>query len=127
YFRIQHFKIIYVGKCYFVLQYFHWVGGYKYITVAVFIVVSILQGVRLFLGYLGNLAQKIPELTSFWLISVFIIFPLEVYILVNSITAVRFSETIINSIMLLTVTVEIVTGALTLNRFANHYTKRFYV
>lgn len=42
-----------------ILQYYYLTDVYKFITVAVFIVVSILEGVRLYLGYLGNLTEKV--------------------------------------------------------------------
>jgi len=44
---------------FFILQYYYLTDVYKFITVAVFIVISILEGIRLYLGYLGNLAEKV--------------------------------------------------------------------
>lgn len=40
-------------------QYYKLGDVYQFISVAVFIAVTILEGVRLYLGYLGNLAVKV--------------------------------------------------------------------
>lgn len=50
---------MHIEICYFVFQYYYLTDVYKFITVAVFIVISILEGIRLYLGYLGNLAEKV--------------------------------------------------------------------
>jgi hypothetical protein len=44
---------------FFFLQYYDLTDVYKIITVAVFIVLSILEGIRLYLGYSGNLKEKV--------------------------------------------------------------------
>lgn len=36
---------------------------YKFITVSIFLLISILECTRLYLGYLGNLAEKVVEFT----------------------------------------------------------------
>lgn len=46
-------------QIFLILKYYYLTDVYKFITVAVFIVISILEGVRLYLGYLGNLAEKV--------------------------------------------------------------------
>lgn len=47
-----------------ILQYDYLTDVYKFITVAVFIVISILEGIRLYLGYLGNLTEKVIYLNK---------------------------------------------------------------
>lgn len=123
---------------------------YKVITIAVFIVISTLESLRLYLGYLGNLAEKviyfneidklwrqinvtnitftqIPELASFWLISTLIHFPLEMFLLFDNKTIPHLSETIANSIMSFLLVVEIITATIALKQLANHHAKRFYI
>lgn len=125
---------------------------YKFITIAIFIVISVLESIRLYLGYLGNLAEKvvylnfkldwlkiginikniyistqIPELASFWLISTLIHFPLEMVLLFDSQTKSHVSETVANGIMMFLLVTEIVTATIALRNSANHHAKRFYV
>ncbi|XP_032673858.1 transmembrane protein 17B-like [Odontomachus brunneus] len=108
-------------------KYYYLTDVYKFITVAVFIVLSILEGIRLYLGYLGNLGEKIPELASFWLISTLIHFPLEIFLLVDKKTKPHLSETIANSIMMFLLVIEIITATIALKRSADHHAKRFYI
>ncbi|XP_011066885.1 PREDICTED: transmembrane protein 17B-like isoform X2 [Acromyrmex echinatior] len=108
-------------------KYYYLTDVYKFITVAVFIIISVLEGIRLYLGYLGNLAEKIPELASFWLISTLIHFPLEMFLLFDSKTRPHFSEIIINSIMAFLLVTEIITATVALKKSADHHAKRFYV
>ncbi|KAL0108023.1 hypothetical protein PUN28_014944 [Cardiocondyla obscurior] len=108
-------------------KYYYLTEVYKFTTVAVFIVISMLEGVRLYLGYLGNLAEKIPELASFWLISTLIHFPLEMFLLFDNKTRPHFSETIGNGVLALLLVTEIVTSTVALKRSADHHAKMFYI
>lgn len=100
---------------------------YKVLTITVFMIISLLEGVRLYLGYLGNLAGKIPELASFWLISALIQLPLEAFLLFDSDTLSPFTETVVNSIMIFLVVTEIMTATIALRSLADHRAKRFYL
>ncbi|KAL6422969.1 hypothetical protein ACFW04_010459 [Cataglyphis niger] len=108
-------------------KYYYLTDVYKVITIAVFIVISTLESLRLYLGYLGNLAEKIPELASFWLISTLIHFPLEMFLLFDSKTIPHLSETIANGVMSFLLVIEIITATIALKQLANHHAKRFYV
>ncbi|XP_015181117.1 PREDICTED: transmembrane protein 17B-like isoform X2 [Polistes dominula] len=108
-------------------NYFQLTDVYKFITVAVFLLISVLECTRLYLGYLGNLDEKIPELASFWLISTLIQFPLELFILLDSRTMLNFTEQIINSVMIFFLSIEIIFGTIALKNSAYHHAKRFYI
>ncbi|KAK2583316.1 hypothetical protein KPH14_009318 [Odynerus spinipes] len=108
-------------------KYFQLTDVYKFITVAIFLLISILECTRLYLGYLGNLAEKIPELASFWLISTLIQLPLELFLLLDSRTMLQLSEKIVNSLMIIFLTIEIIAGTIALKNSANHHAKRFYI
>nr|XP_030123113.1 transmembrane protein 17 isoform X1 [Taeniopygia guttata] len=42
---------------------------YKFILVTIMILVSLTELIRLYLGYVGNLLEKVPELAGFWLLT----------------------------------------------------------
>merc|ERR1711915_279693 len=42
---------------------------YQGLLCGVLLVFSLLEVVRLYLGYLGNLSEKVPELSGFWLLT----------------------------------------------------------
>ncbi|KAK9302734.1 hypothetical protein QLX08_005353 [Tetragonisca angustula] len=100
---------------------------YKLLTVATFLVLSIFESLKLYLGYLGNLTGKIPELTSCWLISILIQLPLEAFLLFDRGISSHYSETLINFFMVCLLLIEIITGMIALMNLADHRAKVFYL
>lgn len=100
---------------------------YKLVAVAVFLVLSIFEILKLYLGYLGNLGGKIPELASCWLISILIQFPLEMLLLCDYAMLPNSTEIFINSLMVCLLLVEIITGVIALMNLADHRAKVFYL
>ena len=47
-----------------------------------FIMMVIFELIRLYLGYLGNLCERVPELTGFWLLTLIIETPLSLFLLI---------------------------------------------
>ncbi|KAJ8272183.1 hypothetical protein COCON_G00110420 [Conger conger] len=56
---------------------------YKFILITVLTVMTLVEAVRLYLGYAGNLQEKVPELAGFWLLSLLLQFPLVLFQLFN--------------------------------------------
>ncbi|XP_066583569.1 transmembrane protein 17B-like isoform X2 [Prorops nasuta] len=110
-----------------VFQYYYLSDAYKFITVAVFLVVSVLECARLYLGYKGNLQEKIPELASFWLLSTLIQFPLEIFLLLDNNTRFQIIRIAISGLMLSLLIIEIIAGTIALKTLADYHAKRFYV
>eukprot|EP00090_Calanus_glacialis_P006291 TRINITY_DN14910_c1_g3_i1.p1 TRINITY_DN14910_c1_g3~~TRINITY_DN14910_c1_g3_i1.p1 ORF type:complete len:184 (+),score=41.86 TRINITY_DN14910_c1_g3_i1:80-553(+) len=57
---------------------------YKFVLVTVLVAVIIIEVVRLYLGYLGNLTEKVPELAGFWLLTILLQLPLQGFLLLNT-------------------------------------------
>ncbi|KAI4500869.1 hypothetical protein M0802_004080 [Mischocyttarus mexicanus] len=128
YFNVHFLPIwFFIGVISLDYKYFQLTDVYKFITVAVFLLISVLECTRLYLGYLGNLDEKIPELASFWLISTLIQFPLELFLLLDSRTMLNFIEQIVNSVMVFFLSIEIIFGTIALKNSAYHHAKRFYI
>ncbi|XP_053995655.1 transmembrane protein 17B-like [Hylaeus anthracinus] len=100
---------------------------YKLLMVAVFLILSISESLKLYLGYLGNLGGKIPELTSCWLILMLIQLPLEIFLLFDQGTLLRDSEVFINLFMTCFLLVEVITGTIALKNLADQRAKTFYL
>ncbi|OXU25970.1 hypothetical protein TSAR_009289 [Trichomalopsis sarcophagae] len=100
---------------------------YKFVSVAVFLAVTGLECARLYLGYLGNLGEKIPELASFWLISTLLQFPLEMFLVFDRNSVHQLNERIFNGFALGLLIIEIITGTIVLKTSADHHAKRFYM
>uniref|UniRef100_A0A3B3CV08 Transmembrane protein 17 n=1 Tax=Oryzias melastigma TaxID=30732 RepID=A0A3B3CV08_ORYME len=56
---------------------------YKFILVTVLLLMTLIEVIRLYLGYAGNLQEKVPELAGFWLLSILLQFPLVLFQLFN--------------------------------------------
>ncbi|KAJ8676564.1 hypothetical protein QAD02_012351 [Eretmocerus hayati] len=108
-------------------KYFDSSEVYKFVSVALFLTVTGLEGIRLYLGYLGNLGEKIPELASFWLISTLLQFPLEMFLVFDRNSVHKSNEKIFNGIALIFLIIETVAGTIVLKRSADHHAKRFYM
>ena len=57
---------------------------YKFVLVTILVAVIIIEIVRLYLGYLGNLTEKVPELAGFWLLTILLQLPLQGFLLFNT-------------------------------------------
>ena len=57
---------------------------YKFVLVTILVAVIIIELVRLYLGYLGNLTEKVPELAGFWLLTILLQLPLQGFLLLNT-------------------------------------------
>ncbi|KAF7992674.1 hypothetical protein HCN44_005018 [Aphidius gifuensis] len=108
-------------------QYYSLSSVYKFVIIATYLTISILECIRLYFGYLGNLAEKIPELASFWLISTLIQFPLLMFIFLDSNMLPYFLERLATGMMISLVTIEIITGTVALKNIATHHSRRFYM
>lgn len=110
-----------------VVQYACYSELYKFIAVAVIFTVITIEAFRLYLGYEGNLRDKvvlqpklwedvififfqIPELAGFWMISLLLQFPLQNLLLLNPYFNMRILETSVQSIMVLMLIVELISG-----------------
>ena len=57
---------------------------YKFVLVTILVAIIIIEVVRLYLGYLGNLTEKVPELAGFWLLTILLQLPLQGFLLFNT-------------------------------------------
>ncbi|XP_008558415.1 transmembrane protein 17B isoform X2 [Microplitis demolitor] len=108
-------------------KYYNLSGVYKFINISVYLLITCIECLKLYLGYLGNLSEKIPELASFWLISALLQFPLMVFMLLDGNILIFFIEKASTGMMVLLVVFEIITGTIALNNIAAHHLKRFYM
>nr|CAD7443212.1 unnamed protein product [Timema bartmani] len=97
---------------------------YRFIVVTVLVAVIGIECLRLYLGYLGNLTEKIPELAGFWMLSLLLQFPLQIFLFANERTVPQVVERAVQGVMLSLLVVELVSGFIALRRAARHQTKR---
>ncbi|KJH48821.1 hypothetical protein DICVIV_05074 [Dictyocaulus viviparus] len=90
-----------------ILKYPYLSVTYKVILVAVLIVYILVEVVRLFLAIVGNLGEKIPAISGFWILSLVLQMPIVLFLLLNPDTIFVPVEIITLSIHLLFLIIEI--------------------
>ncbi|KAJ8944533.1 hypothetical protein NQ318_009696, partial [Aromia moschata] len=74
---------------------------YKFIIVTIIATLFVVEALRLYLGYEGNLRDRIPELAGFWMLTLFLQFPLQgisaiepiLWILISGYCALKYTAT----------------------------------
>eukprot|EP01137_Pigoraptor_chileana_P008338 Opistho-2@55029 len=59
-------------------------SNYKYAPIVIYIIMSIVEPIRIYLGYCGNLLEKVPQLAGFWILTLIIQLPLCLCLLLNN-------------------------------------------
>ncbi|KHN83984.1 Transmembrane protein 17B [Toxocara canis] len=98
---------------------------YKVILVAVHTVTILIEIVRLFLGYYGNLGEKIPALSGFWITTVILQLPIVIFLSVNEDIIPLPLERSVYIIHIVFLLVEIFSGFLVVRKIADHQMTKF--
>merc|ERR1712141_399587 len=97
---------------------------YKFILVTVLVATTIIEITRLYLGYLGNLTEKVPELAGFWLLTVLLQLPMQGFLLFNEALVILPMERAANVLMVTMVLLELVIGFIALRKITRHQAKK---
>ncbi|KAL2093298.1 hypothetical protein ACEWY4_010610 [Coilia grayii] len=100
---------------------------YKFILVTVLIMMTLIEGIRLYLGYIGNLQEKVPELAGFWLLSLLLQFPLILFQLFNESILVQPLERGVHIVLSLFILIEAVSGFVALREMVRHTESHFHL
>ncbi|KAF6106730.1 transmembrane protein 17 [Phyllostomus discolor] len=100
---------------------------YKFIVVTVIILITLIEAIRLYLGYMGNLQEKVPELAGFWLLSLLLQLPLILFLLFNEGLMNLPLEKAVHIIFTMFLTFQVVSAFLTLRKMVNQLATRFHL
>ncbi|KDR21925.1 transmembrane protein 17-like [Zootermopsis nevadensis] len=100
---------------------------YRFTVVTVLIAVIGIECLRLYMGYLGNLTEKIPELAGFWMLSLLLQLPLQLFLFVNEETVPLPIERAVQGVMLSFLAVQLVSGFVALRHASKHQAYHFHV
>ncbi|XP_025936580.1 transmembrane protein 17 [Apteryx rowi] len=98
---------------------------YKFIVVTVIILASLIEVIRLYLGYMGNLQEKVPELAGFWLLSLLLQLPIILFLLFNEGLKIQPLERAVNIIFALFLTFQVIAAFLALKKMVNQLATHF--
>ncbi|XP_066036442.1 transmembrane protein 17 [Chamaea fasciata] len=98
---------------------------YKFILVTIMILVSLTELIRLYLGYVGNLLEKVPELAGFWLLTLLPQLPVILFLLFNEGLQIHALERAFHIIFAAFLSFQVVAAFFTLRRMVNTLASRF--
>ncbi|XP_062429460.1 transmembrane protein 17 [Rhea pennata] len=98
---------------------------YKFIVVTVIILASLIEVIRLYLGYMGNLQEKVPELAGFWLLSLLLQLPIILFLLFNEGLKIQPLERAVNIIFAFFLTFQVIAAFLALRKMVNQLATHF--
>ncbi|KAJ8412833.1 hypothetical protein AAFF_G00104150 [Aldrovandia affinis] len=100
---------------------------YKFILITVLTIMTLIEAVRLYLGYAGNLQEKVPELAGFWLLSLLLQFPLVLFQLFNEAILIQPLERGIHIVLGLFILTQAVSGFVALRAMVRHSESHFHL
>ncbi|XP_028442124.1 transmembrane protein 17B isoform X2 [Perca flavescens] len=100
---------------------------YKFILVTVLILMTLIEAIRLFLGYAGNLQEKVPELAGFWLLSILLQFPLILFLLFNEAILIQPLERGVHIVLATFILTQALSGFVALRNVVRHTESQFHL
>ncbi|KAM6247161.1 transmembrane protein 17B-like [Porphyrio hochstetteri] len=100
---------------------------YQFLLVTAFLILSLAEGSRLYLGYVGNLQEKVPELAGFLLLSFLIQLPLLLFLLTDSQVIHVPLEVTMHCLLLAFLTAEMGAAFLALRTMTRQLVAQFYL
>ncbi|KAE8296469.1 Transmembrane protein 17B [Larimichthys crocea] len=100
---------------------------YKFILVTILIVMTLIEAIRLFLGYAGNLQEKVPELAGFWLLSILLQFPLILFQLFNEAILIQPLERGVHIVLAIFILTQALSGFVALRDMVRHTESQFHL
>ncbi|NXK92759.1 TMM17 protein, partial [Formicarius rufipectus] len=98
---------------------------YKFILVTIMVLASLIEAVRLYLGYMGNLQEKVPELAGFWLLSLLLQLPIILFLLFNEGVKIQPLERAVHIVFAFFLAFQVIAAFVTLRRMVNKRATHF--
>ncbi|GFY62504.1 transmembrane protein 17 [Trichonephila inaurata madagascariensis] len=98
---------------------------YQILLTTVIFVMVVVEISRLYLGYVGNLTEKVPELAGFWLLTLFLQFPLQCLCTFSTDFIILPWERLTDTVMMIFLLFEIFIGYFTVKTITNHQALKF--
>ncbi|CAN9498775.1 unnamed protein product [Ophioblennius macclurei] len=111
YFNMWFFPLWWISEVTMLQLKYHVVGEhYKFILVTILCLMTLIEAIRLYLGYTGNLQEKLPALAGFWLLTILLQFPLILFLLFNEAIVILPLERSVHIILTLFIVTQVFYG-----------------
>ncbi|NXS63694.1 TMM17 protein, partial [Brachypteracias leptosomus] len=128
YFNVYYFPFWWLSTVVMLhLKYLALSDYFKFILVTAMIITSLVEVIRLYLGYVGNLQEKVPELAGFWLLTLLLQLPIILFLLFNGGLENQPLERAVHTIFALFLTLQVIAAFVTLKRMANKLATHFHL
>lgn len=128
YFNTYFFPLWWVGAIMMIhMKYSFLPDYYKFIVITIIVLVTLIEAIRLYLGYMGNLQEKVPELAGFWLLSLLLQLPLILFLLLNESLTNLPLEKAMHIIFTIFLTFQVISAFYTLKKMVNQLAARFHL
>ncbi|XP_062874360.1 transmembrane protein 17A [Trichomycterus rosablanca] len=102
-------------------------GYYQYLMVGGMVILTTLEVIRVYLGYFGNLKEKVPELAGFWLVSSFFQLPIMLFFVSDEGLVILPLERVVHSVYLCFLLGEMFTSFVALKIMTRKLEQRFHL
>uniref|UniRef100_A0A8C1VGS9 Zgc:112294 n=1 Tax=Cyprinus carpio TaxID=7962 RepID=A0A8C1VGS9_CYPCA len=121
YFNIFYFPFWWISEFSYLPAY------YQCLLVTGLVLISIFEVLRVYLGYVGNLKEKVPELAGFWLISFLFQLPIILFFITDEDTIILPLERAVHSLYLTFLLGELLASFLALCVMTRKLTQQFHM
>ncbi|KAM7415740.1 hypothetical protein PAMA_018007 [Pampus argenteus] len=111
----------------FILQFCYLPGYYQALLITGMILLTLIEVVRLYLGYIGNLKEKVPELAAFWILSFMFQLPVLLFFLTDEGIIILPLERVVHSLYFLFLLGQILASFLALRTMTRKLTLLFHL
>uniref|UniRef100_H2ZW24 Transmembrane protein 17 n=1 Tax=Latimeria chalumnae TaxID=7897 RepID=H2ZW24_LATCH len=128
YFNIYYFPFWWVSEVIMLhLKYPVLQDYYRFILVTILILATLIEIIRLYLGYAGNLQEKVPELAGFWLLTLLLQLPLILFLLFNEGIEIQPLERAVHIVFALFLVFQVGSAFVALRGMSNRLAGHFYL
>ncbi|XP_043979524.1 transmembrane protein 17B [Gambusia affinis] len=100
---------------------------YKFILVTILLLMTLIEAIRLYLGYAGNLQEKVPELAGFWLLTILLQLPLILFQLFNEAILIQPLERGVHIVLTIFILIQAASGFAALRNMVRHTGSQFHL
>ncbi|XP_016107426.1 transmembrane protein 17A isoform X1 [Sinocyclocheilus grahami] len=128
YFNIFYFPFWWISEVLMLhLKFSYLPAYYQCLLVTGMVLISIFEVLRVYLGYVGNLKEKVPELAGFWLISFLFQLPIILFFITDEDTIILPLERAVHSLYLAFLLGELLASFLALRVMTRKLTQQFHM
>ncbi|KAF6735381.1 Transmembrane protein 17A [Oryzias melastigma] len=128
YFNLFYFPCWWISAVFMLeTKFYHLAGYYQALLITGLVLVTIIEVIRLYLGYVGNLEEKVPALAAFWLLSFTFQLPVLLFFMTDEGIIILPLERAIHSVYLLFLLAQILTSFMALRTMTQKLTLLFYL